>query len=116
MFTKTRYFFNLSLDYNGGCGITPDVSKWMNSIQNNAVDNHAYFEPKSTFTTNHLLSPSANMFHNREKRSTKKRINDEIRNTCSLSIQTDPLLWRHIRQSFADVSLHYDSIFHLISC
>jgi hypothetical protein len=26
------------------------------------------------------------------------------RNTCSLYIQTDPLIWRHIRESIPDVS------------
>jgi len=31
------------------------------------------------------------------------KINDK--NTCSLYIQTDPLIWRHIREGIADVSL-----------
>lgn len=47
--------------------------------------------------------------HERVKRATS-RSKDENRNTCSLYIQTDPLIWRHIREGVADVSY-----FHLIT-
>lgn len=30
---------------------------------------------------------------------------EDNKNTCSLYIQTDPLIWRHIREGIADVSL-----------
>jgi disintegrin and metalloproteinase domain-containing protein 10 len=40
--------------------------------------------------------------HDRVKRATRPK--DENRNTCSLFIQTDPLIWRHIRENIADVS------------
>lgn len=38
--------------------------------------------------------------HRREKRATRLR---EDRNTCSLYIQTDPLIWKHIREGFPEV-------------
>lgn len=39
--------------------------------------------------------------HSRQKRGTRR---DENRNTCSLYIQTDPLIWKHIREGFPEVS------------
>lgn len=46
-------------------------------------------------------SKEANEQHIRSKRATRR---DENRNTCSLYIQTDPLIWRHIREGFPEVS------------
>lgn len=40
--------------------------------------------------------------HQRAKRAARPK--EENRNTCSLYIQTDPLIWRHIREGIADVS------------
>lgn len=40
--------------------------------------------------------------HARAKRAARPK--EENRNTCSLYIQTDPLIWRHIREGIADVS------------
>lgn len=40
--------------------------------------------------------------HNRHKRATRR---DENKKTCSLYIQTDPLIWRHIREGFPEVIL-----------
>lgn len=39
--------------------------------------------------------------HNRHKRATGRDFNNK--NTCSLYIQTDPLIWRHIREQFPEV-------------
>lgn len=39
--------------------------------------------------------------HERHKRAT--RLREENRNTCSLYIQTDPLIWKHIREGFPEV-------------
>lgn len=39
--------------------------------------------------------------HARAKRAARPK--EENRNTCSLYIQTDPLIWRHIREGIADV-------------
>ncbi|XP_050312944.1 disintegrin and metalloproteinase domain-containing protein 10 isoform X2 [Anthonomus grandis grandis] len=42
----------------------------------------------------------ANRIHGRHKRAARK---EEIKNTtCSLYIQTDPLIWRHIRETFPE--------------
>lgn len=38
--------------------------------------------------------------HDRQKRATRR---DENKNTCSLYIQTDPLIWKHIREGFPEV-------------
>mgnify|MGYP004600038929 CR=1 FL=1 len=35
---------------------------------------------------------------------------EDNKNTCSLYIQTDPLIWRHIREGIADVSIWNDSL------
>lgn len=40
--------------------------------------------------------------HERVKRAARPK--EENKNTCSLFIETDPLIWRHIRESIADVS------------
>lgn len=46
--------------------------------------------------------------HERVKRATRPK--EENKNTCSLYIQTDPLIWRHIREGIADVSIAEDEI------
>lgn len=43
--------------------------------------------------------------HERVRRATRPK--EENKNTCSLYIQTDPLIWRHIREGIADVSRLY---------
>lgn len=40
--------------------------------------------------------------HERAKRAARPK--EDNKNTCSLYIQTDPLIWRHIREGIADVS------------
>lgn len=40
--------------------------------------------------------------HERVRRATRPK--EDNKNTCSLYIQTDPLIWRHIREGIADVS------------
>lgn len=46
--------------------------------------------------------------HDRVKRANNLKSKEEHnKNTCSLYIQTDPLIWRHIREGIADVSLLY---------
>lgn len=41
--------------------------------------------------------------HERVRRAAQRQ-KDDNRNTCSLYIQTDPLIWRHVREGVADVS------------
>lgn len=132
---------SIPLGHVAGCGINDEISQWMDSIQNAAVDeeipqppkakhrNISSFETKpenvqqnSIFNQEFLLphekySRAANwraqsntvndddwhaQSHERVRRATRPK--EENKNTCSLYIQTDPLIWRHIREGIADVS------------
>ncbi|XP_071564926.1 disintegrin and metalloproteinase domain-containing protein 10 isoform X1 [Temnothorax nylanderi] len=102
----------------GGCGITnSDVIDWMERVQNSAVPDEP---PKTVPSANqkepkpkilpwngdgeapgHKYSREANEpSHRRPRRATRSKEN----NTCSLFIQTDPLIWRHISEQ-----LHHDA-------
>jgi disintegrin and metalloproteinase domain-containing protein 10 len=105
-----------------GCGLTDDVSRWMDQVQNSVDDEieimpiephkngsktagnyyqHEHYHDYEDIHNPHTkYSKYAN---NREKRATTTGRYQE-RNTCSLYIQTDPLIWRHIRESIPDVS------------
>lgn len=162
-----------------GCGITDEVSQWMENIQNSAVEElpepmskdyqklhrkqlhkksapqqephpHPHPHPPKKYTsgdddfkyphqkyskeanfaegafydpsTGSRLGSSANvadwhqLVHERVRRATDGaggsggssggpgRGREDNKNTCSLYIQTDPLIWRHIREGIADVS------------
>ncbi|XP_014244166.1 disintegrin and metalloproteinase domain-containing protein 10 isoform X2 [Cimex lectularius] len=101
----------------GGCGITDEVSQWMETIQNSAAEEEenkrklpkkysglSDSDKKHKFgatsadlrgeTPYNKYSREANVKHKREKRAARPK--EENRNTCSLFIQTDPLIWRHI--------------------
>lgn len=79
---EAREFFNDDLAY-------PHMkySKEANYQQNDKIENDDEWHRQS---------------HHRIKRATRPK--EENRNTCSLYIQTDPLIWRHIREGIADVS------------
>lgn len=79
---EAREFFNDDLTY-------PHMkySKEANFKQNDGIKNDDEWHRQS---------------HQRTKRATRPK--EENRNTCSLYIQTDPLIWRHIREGIADVS------------
>lgn len=111
-----------------GCGLTDDVSQWMDRVQhghddddeidivpieNNEkdkvdnkthyyqhVNNRIYDDIEDTAHPHKKYSKEAN---SRVKRATSRY---QEKNTCSLYIQTDPLIWRHIRESIPDVSTH----------
>lgn len=100
-----------------GCGISDDVAQWMESVQNAGVDDDDSNEiPAPKPATNNFFeddkTPSfkytkeANFEYDDDKKRTKRaaRAKEDNRNTCSLYIQTDPLIWRHIREGIADVS------------
>lgn len=111
----------------GGCGITDEVVQWMERIQNSGVDDEPLTSPapsQSTPTHTHQSSgsppPHPNSLrddpprywdtHHFNKYSraantgehTRTRRAAYERNTCSLFIQTDPLIWRHVREGFPD--------------
>ncbi|KAL0882214.1 hypothetical protein ABMA27_000756 [Loxostege sticticalis] len=108
----------------GGCGITDEVVQWMERIQNSGVDEEppttpATPPPPSAPHAHHSPPPHPNSlrddpprhwdFHNKYTRaantgehSRARRATLDNRNTCSLYIQTDPLIWRHVREGFPD--------------
>lgn len=74
----------------------------------------AFYDP----ATGRRLGSSANvadwheLVHERVRRATDGgassgggRNREDNKNTCSLYIQTDPLIWRHIREGISDVSI-----------
>jgi disintegrin and metalloproteinase domain-containing protein 10 len=111
--------------HSAGCGIDDDVIQWMDRIQNSGVDDEPLPSPSpppskdkyrkhKKFDNNSKIqfkpvenqednlskySREANDEHARRKRATRR---DENKNTCSLYIQTDPLIWRHIREGFPE--------------
>lgn len=108
--------------HEGGCGVTDETLQWMERIQNSAKEDEAEEiqaeEEEDAFSTPPQMSPSASIFEenhaylkytreansesrefdepgSREKRAISWR-EESSKGTCSLFIQTDPLLWRHI--------------------
>lgn len=55
--------------------------------------------------THNKYSREANTEHSRSKRATRPK--EENKNTCSLFIQTDPLIWRHITEQVSVISLFF---------
>lgn len=108
-----------------GCGINDKVSQWMENIQNSAfnqnedtVDNYDHLfkrqhEDKiSNSKFSNKYSREANILENiRSHKRLKRTAREDNKNTCSLYIQTDPLIWRHIREGIADVSLKRITIY-----
>lgn len=152
--------------HSGGCGITEEMSAWMERVQNSALDeetetpappptgrpanntatdSYLHFKTlggnrvesplqqhmhdydtlyKYTYeantrahpsptskNTNHSATPLHPSDHRgrRWRRSTNGATaqaatnrREENRNTCSLYIQTDPLIWKHIREGFPE--------------
>lgn len=110
-----------------GCGLTDDVTQWMDRVQSGNSDEEYVEKPQlqknqHNNTTKHHPNNHNNTnrhHHNfehencnhqkysKEANSRPKRATRfQERNTCSLYIQTDPLIWRHIRESIPDVSCH----------
>lgn len=59
---------------------------------------HNPYENETPFTK---YSEEANLGH-RSKRATRPK--EENKNTCSLFIQTDPLIWRHITEQVSNIN------------
>lgn len=117
-----------------GCGLTDDVTRWMDLVQNggdeeveivplsaqknetNNESNH-YRHVHDRIYEDELKHPFekySQHANKREKRATTSARYQE-RNTCSLYIQTDPLIWRHIRESIPDVSSRKKLIVNLLN-
>lgn len=100
-----------------GCGLTEDISHWMDRVQNSADDEIVVVPvmPVVNATADKIKSQYriyddsphdkySEEVNRRSKRAATAARYQE-RNTCSLYIQTDPLIWRHIRESIPDVSV-----------
>ncbi|XP_043486455.1 disintegrin and metalloproteinase domain-containing protein 10 isoform X1 [Polistes fuscatus] len=100
----------------GGCGINNQVIEWMEKIQNSGefdvpipIKLKKNVKPKveswngNQETPGHKYTREANEpNHRRTRRATRPK--EDNKNTCSLFIQTDPLIWRHISEQ-----LHHDA-------
>ena len=124
---------NIRTVHSNGCGLTEDVSRWMDHVQNSGeyeeeievvplnkkkksngtegdniykhVNNNRIYNGNNeneedveseSHHPHRKYSEEANL---RTKRATARF---QEKNTCSLYIQTDPLIWRHIRESIPD--------------
>lgn len=121
------------LGHSSGCGVSDDVEQWMTNVQNSAVEDESPAPPPTkkkhkkanpTYPTEinsanyenglNKYSRLANDEHHRARRATRR--GDENKKTCSLYIQTDPLIWRHIRESFPEVCHLFKQIFKVRLC
>lgn len=112
-----------------GCGINDKVAQWMESIQNSELNQNEDPIVVDDDNVDHIFkgrqgenlsSPKyinkytreANILENTRSHKRLKRTatREDNKNTCSLYIQTDPLIWRHIREGIADVSIKYFDI------
>ncbi|CAB3382365.1 Hypothetical predicted protein [Cloeon dipterum] len=102
--------------YLGGCGHTEEISQWMERVQNSAVDEEDLPpfvpNPKKEDSKPGKQASKSGKVHMRDEDPRRKytreanegshrakraaRLREENRNTCSLFIQTDPLIWKHI--------------------
>jgi len=107
-----------------GCGVTDEVAQWMNSVQHGEVGGEESHAPEdvdqkrrktsiynvgrgadrermndrssSWYKYTHEANSGGSPDAKRKKRATTK---NDSRTTCSLFIQTDPLMWRHYYES-----------------
>ncbi|KAJ8947906.1 hypothetical protein NQ314_008530 [Rhamnusium bicolor] len=90
--------------HSSGCGINDEIIQWMEKVQYSGIEDPSPPSPqnlKNTKSIKSKYSKEANEESNsRHRRATRR---DENKNTCSLYIQTDPLIWRHIREGFPEI-------------
>lgn len=79
-------------------------ANWKDNTDNRSKTNTTTSSSKSS--TGKLDEEWHAKSHERVRRAAI-RPKEENKNTCSLYIQTDPLIWRHIREGIADVSKIY---------
>lgn len=116
------------LGHYSGCGINDDVLQWMERIQYSGAEDlppspssklksHKAKKHKKVWDFGEKKEqpkppPFHEDVHNKYSREANEEINsrhrratrrDENKNTCSLYIQTDPLIWKHIREGFPEV-------------
>lgn len=104
-------YANIRKGHSAGCGINDEVIQWMNKIQFSGEEDPPISPPvseklqsdKKYINTEDAFNKYSKEMNEqtktRHKRSTRR---DDNKNTCSLYIQTDPLIWRHIREGFPE--------------
>lgn len=115
--------------HGSGCGITEDVQRWMDNIQQSAVQeqntkntSESDDAPKDAYL-NKILKEDYNKysreaqqwadFDSDVKQRSKRGIPEK--RACSLYIQTDPLLWEHIHVKESDATKTREEIASLIA-
>lgn len=86
---------------NGSINAIPKVPAKQNSISDDDKSPHFKYTKEANFEYGGGAK-NGNKRSGRTKRAARPK--EDNRNTCSLYIQTDPLIWRHIREGIADVS------------
>jgi len=110
-----------------GCGASQDIQSWMSEIQFSNSDDDSVVSDDSQINTNeekeevqHLdpkLDPNAQykyteFANNRVKRAVTPPSNKK---SCSLFIQTDPLLWAHVKEQEHSDSKTQEEILSIIA-
>nr|CAG4638307.1 EOG090X02I4 [Cyclestheria hislopi] len=101
----------------GGCGVTDEIAEWMDTIQHGSIDDDDEQPDIVPVKDNYSPISSGNSIFNENekeangyswykysheanedpfKRTRRNTLKVDNRSTCSLFIQTDPLLWKHI--------------------
>ena len=75
-----------------------------NSIFGDDKSPHFKYTKEANFDYDDFGGSNANGNKKSGRAKRAARPKEDNRNTCSLYIQTDPLIWRHIREGIADVS------------
>ncbi|CAH1186905.1 unnamed protein product [Phyllotreta striolata] len=98
--------------HSSGCGINDDTIQWMNKIQYSGEEDQPITPVVQQTSNNNDNKPLHNEIniedafnkYSKEQNVRHKRFarREDNRNTCSLYIQTDPLIWKHIRESFPE--------------
>ncbi len=116
--------------HSNGCGLTDEVSQWMDRIQNSVDDEeielislnsknngndvnstvdkdkihyeHVNYKHDEAERINESAHPHVKYSKEANSRTKRGTRSYQERNTCSLYIQTDPLIWRHIREAIPD--------------
>ncbi|KAJ8977438.1 hypothetical protein NQ317_000160 [Molorchus minor] len=105
--------------HSAGCGINDDIMQWMERIQYSDVEEPPLLaHPKIEKPKKHKKETGQGRskpppYHEDKYSKYSKEANDKSssrhrratrreKNTCSLYIQTDPLIWRHIREGFPE--------------
>ncbi|XP_046420360.1 disintegrin and metalloproteinase domain-containing protein 10 isoform X1 [Neodiprion fabricii] len=126
-------FADIREGHSSGCGVTEERVQWMDAVQNSGEPDPPLSSKSKPGSGNvakvdspwvddnedpgHKYSRQANVLESSRTRTRREtRPKQEKNNTCSLFIQTDPLIWRHISETVGhDVEKTKEEILSLIS-